>query len=106
MAGNNYQFSFIFHETGAPIDLYFETYEQALASAKFHCQAFIEEAWRRSVSNRNILSTNDEFVKIAGDFKLEPNEQNFSFSDYFLTYYKLLEFREEMENIWRGMISQ
>ena len=51
MAGNNYQFSFIFHETGAPIDLYFEAYEQALASAKFHFQAFIQEAFRRSITH-------------------------------------------------------
>ena len=96
MHNKKYQFSFIFHETGASIDLDFETYEQALTSAKFHCEAFIEEAWRRAIANRNIESARDEYLKIAGDFKLEPNEANFSFSDYFVTYYNLLEFTEEI----------
>lgn len=99
------QFSFIYHETEVHIPLEFETYEQALASAKFHCEAFIEEAWRRAGSKRNIQSTHDEYIKIASDFNLMPNIQNFNFSAYFETYYKFLDFSESIEKVWRGMVS-
>ena len=105
MSKEEYQFSFIFHETGAPIDLYFETYEEALASAKFHCEAFIEEAFRRSITHGNTQTTYQEYLKIAGDFRLSPNEQNFNFSDYFVTYFRFFEFEKSMENVWRGIIS-
>ena len=100
------QFSFIYHETEVYIPLDFETYEQALASAKFHCEAFIEEAWRRAGSKRNLEITLDEYLKIASDFTLSPNTQGFNFSDYFKTYYKFLEFSEDMENVWHGMLTQ
>ena len=103
MLNKKFQFSFTFYETGAFIDLDFDTFEQALKSAKFHCEAFIEEAYRRAIKDRNIQSTHDEYKKIADDFILTPNEEDFSFSDYFVTYYNFLRFSEEMENIWRGM---
>ena len=98
-----YQFSFIYHETEVLIDLDYGSYELALSKAKFHCEAFIEEVWRRASPNRNIQSTHEEYLKIASDFNLSPNIQNFNFSAYFETYYKFLEFSKDMENVWHGM---
>ena len=106
MNNKKYLFSFVYHETGVLIDLDYETYEKALEGAKFHCQAFIEEAWRRAGSKRNLETTLDEYLKIASDFTLLPNTQGFNFSDYFKTYYKFLEFSEDMENVWHGMLTQ
>ncbi len=94
----------MFYETETLIPLEYATYKEALADAKFYSHVFIHAAWNKVGSNRNFESIYEEFSKLVGDFKLEPNETNFKFNDYFKTYYKFYEFSKDMENIWHGMI--
>ncbi len=99
-----YQFSFTFHETKNHISLDYASYKEALDDAQFYSKVFIEAAWNNVAPQKSFENTLNEFVKLVGDFKLAPNETNFNFNDYFEDYYRLYDFRKELEGTWRGMI--
>lgn len=94
----------MFHETNTLIPLEYSTYHEALADAKFYSQVFIEAAWNNAIANKSFESIYNEFLKLAGNFELEPNETNFNFCEYFKKYYKLYNFEKSLEDTWRGMI--
>ena len=110
MSNKEYQLSFTFrdpesHEPESFILISKESSEEAVKAAKYFYRFFVEEAWQRSASNRNLQSTYNELLKIADGFDLTPNETNFNLYDYFEKYYKFLGFKEEMDDVWRGMWS-
>ena len=109
MSDKGYRLSFTFHEPESHepesfILLSYESSEEAVKAAKYFFRFFVEDAWQRSASDRNLQSTYNELLKIAEGFDLIPNETNFNFYDYFEKYYKFLGFKEEMDDIWVGMV--
>lgn len=99
-----YHFSFIFHETNTLIPLTYSSYREALDDAKFYSHVFVFAAWNNAKPNSNFESTYEEFLKLVGEFKLEPNESSFDFYNYFKTCFNFYEFSKEMENTWLGMV--
>jgi hypothetical protein len=99
----NYHFSFMFHEANTLIPLEFSTYQEALDDAKFYSQVFIEAAWRNASADKNFENIYNEFLKLVGEFRLEPNETNFDFYEYFQEYYKFYSFKKELDGTWQGM---